>query len=457
MMNLTEADIQPQLTRRRPGQSRITTPRSEADIVTIQSGTERGMTLGTPIALTVDNENVRPGDYKEMSMVPRPGHADFTYQVKYGIRAASGGGRSSARETIGRVAAGAVADKWLAEKFGTKVVSFVTSVGNEIIDPEGMQHPSGRPWTREEVDQVGTLRVLRNPATGWKILTEADVAEEKERAAKQKELDDNDEDTFVKGTEAKESALPAYIDSEKRIYNRFGVVLEGNKKPSEKELKLLLSEELVPVRCPHPPSACRITTLIRSVKSTSDSIGGTVCCVCTKVPPALGEPCFDKLEALLAHGIMSLPATKGFEIGSGFEGTKLRGSQHNDVFEAVTTDSAVKLKPKTNHAGGTLGGISSGSDIIFRVAVKPVSTIGKAQDTVDFLGQKTVLAAKGRHDPCVLPRTPPLIEAMTSLVLIDAALIQLTRTGNGTTMSDQNQVGLNSDPTSQANKRHRAE
>mmetsp|Transcript_31213 Transcript_31213/g.38561 ORF Transcript_31213/g.38561 Transcript_31213/m.38561 type:complete len:155 (-) Transcript_31213:231-695(-) len=154
---------------------------------------------------------------------------------------------------------------------------------------------------------------------------------------------------------------------------------------------------------------------------------------------------------------MSLPATKGFEIGSGFEGTKLRGSQHNDVFEAVTTDSAVKLKPKTNHAGGTLGGISSGSDIIFRVAVKPVSTIGKAQDTVDFLGQKTVLAAKGRHDPCVLPRTPPLIEAMTSLVLIDAALIQLTRTGNGTTMSDQNQVGLNSDPTSQANKRHRAE
>mmetsp|Transcript_13450 Transcript_13450/g.16289 ORF Transcript_13450/g.16289 Transcript_13450/m.16289 type:complete len:486 (-) Transcript_13450:154-1611(-) len=453
MMNLTEADIQPQLTRRRPGQSRITTPRNEADIVTIRSGTERGMTLGTPIALTVDNKNVRPGDYKEMSLVPRPGHADFTYQVKYGTRAASGGGRSSARETIGRVAAGAVADKWLDLKFGTKVVSFVTSIGSEKIDPVGMQHPSGRPWTREEVDTEGTLRILRNPKTGWKILTEKDVENAEERAKQQLELDNNDESIFVKGTEEKENEIPAYMDQSENIYNRYGVKLEGDQKPAGEVLTAMLSEELVPVRCPHAPSACRMTTLIRSVKSTSDSIGGTVSCVCTNVPVGLGEPCFDKLEALLAHGILSLPATKGFEIGSGFEGTKLRGSEHNDPFEAAEGD--VKLKPKTNNAGGTLGGISSGQNIVFRVAVKPVSTIGQEQNTVNFLGEKTVLAAKGRHDPCVLPRTPPLIESMTSLVLIDAALIQLARTGNGATVADQNKIGVNSDPTSEANKRQR--
>uniref|UniRef100_A0A7S2R9G3 Chorismate synthase n=1 Tax=Mucochytrium quahogii TaxID=96639 RepID=A0A7S2R9G3_9STRA len=413
-MQLSEADVQPQLTRRRPGQSRLTTPRDEADVVTIRSGVECGWTLGTPIALTVDNLNVRPGDYKEMSKVPRPGHADYTYQVKYGIRATSGGGRASARETIGRVAAGAVAEKWLRETYGTEIVSFVYSIGDIQITPDGMKHPSGRPWTREEVDTEGQLRILRNASTGWKKTDDAKL---------QATLDEKDEEAFVRAGAELDKETPAYLDAQNRVYNRHGVLLKDKTLDS---VQASLTDELVKVRCPHPPTACKMASLIRKVKSESDSIGGCVCCVVTKCPVGLGEPCFDKLEAILAHAMLSLPATKGFEIGSGFEGTRMKGSEHNDPF----TKSEYKdrmIKPSSNHAGGTLGGISSGADLVFRVAVKPVSTIGKAQPTSTFDGEDTVLEAKGRHDPCVLPRTPPLVEAMTSLTVIDAALIQRMR------------------------------
>lgn len=418
-LQLTEADIQPQLTRRRPGQSRLTTPRDEKDAVTIQSGTENGWTLGTPIALVVQNLNVRPGDYKEMSKVPRPGHADFTYQVKYGIRATSGGGRSSARETIGRVAAGAVAEKWLRETYGTEVVSFVDSIGDVLLPDEGKRHASGRPWTRAEVDSEGMLRILRNPAAGWKKLP----GEGADVVAAQLVLDDADEAAFV-ASEGDE-AVPAYVDARDRVYNRQGKLLEGK---TVADVAAHATDELVHVRCPHAATACRMASLIRKVKSEHDSIGGTVACVCTNVPVGLGEPCFDKLEAVLAHAMMSLPATKGFEIGSGFTGTSWRGSKHNDAFvKSNEGQSDRMLKPATNSAGGTLGGISSGADICFRVAVKPVSTIGRAQPTADFSGNDTVLEAKGRHDPCVLPRTPPLVEAMAAITLIDAALQQRMR------------------------------
>jgi len=313
-----------------------------------------------------------------------------------------------------------VADKWLGETYGTQVVSFVYSIGDVQIDPAGMQHPEGRPWTREEVDREGQLVILRNPANGWRKIPENAIVDPKERALAQKDLDEKDEAVFVQNDQDLET--PTYIDAKDRVYNRKGELLIGKSKGDVAEF---LTDELVHLRCPHAPSACKMASLIRLVKSENDSIGGTVVCVCSNVPPGIGEPAFDKLEALLAHGVMSLPATKGFAIGSGFEGTSMRGSQHNDAFEKADGDRL--LKTKTNNAGGTLGGISSGADIIFRVAVKPVSTIGKAQDTTDFEGIATVLEAKGRHDPCVLPRTPPLVESMTSLVLIDAALLQRTR------------------------------
>lgn len=421
-LRLTEADIQPQMTRRRPGQSKLTTPRDEADLVTIRSGTERGVTLGTPIALTVENLNVRPGDYEEMAKVPRPGHADFTYQAKYGVRASSGGGRSSARETIGRVAAGAVAEKWLRETYGTEVVSFVCSIGDVELPREGMQHPSGRPWTRAEVDEEGQLEVLRDGASGWRLLSDKDVADAKERAKQQKALDESDEERFV--AHAQDLATPRYLSAKGVALNRAGAELAL---PAGK-LAACRSGELVHVRCPHAPTAARMASLIREVKADQDSIGGSVACVCSGVPPGLGEPVFDKLNAMLAHAMMSLPATKGFALGSGFEGTRMRGSQHNDMFKAADKAHPERLLvPATNHAGGTLGGISSGADIVFRVAIKPVSTIGKAQHTADFDGNPAVLEAKGRHDPCVLPRTPPLVEGMAAITLIDAALIQRSR------------------------------
>jgi len=430
-MALTEEDIQPQLTRRRPGQSRLTTPRAEKDLVSILSGTEHGYTLGTPIGLLVPNEDQRPGDYKEMSNIPRPGHADFTYQIKYGTRASSGGGRSSARETIGRVAAGAIAEKWLKEQYGCEIACWVDSIGSvrmpEVAVPES---DDGRGWSRADVDKLGTLRLLRRP-TEWHVVTEKEEPDAEARKKKMAAIEVAAEEAFLKDYQAggeKLRGAATYEDWEGNFYNHDGDKVKAPAKPEEWR-----TDELLPLRCPHPPTACKMATLIRQVKSESDSIGGTVACVCRKVPPALGEPVFDRLEAKLAHAMLSLPATKGFEFGSGFGGTSMRGSAHNDPFAAAEKGNPVSIVNTKNHAGGTLGGISSGQDIYFRVAVKPVSTIGQGQQTSTFDGKPVFLEAKGRHDPCVLPRTPPLIEGMAALVLIDAALLQRTRLGGSAT------------------------
>jgi chorismate synthase len=324
---LAEADIQHQLDRRRPGQSKLTTDRSEADRVTILSGVENGLTLGTPVAMSVPNRDQRPGDYQKMSDIPRPSHADFTYQTKYGIRAASGGGRSSARETIGRVAAGAVAEKFLFEAHGVEIVAWVSAVGDITApdaDPETI--------TREMVDAEG-------------------------------------------------------------------------------------------VRCPHADTAAEMTTLIQKVKEDKDSVGGVVSCVCRNVPPGLGEPVFDKAEAMMAQAMLSIPATKGFEIGSGFAGSRMRGSDHNDPF--VQKENG--LGTATNRSGGVQGGITNGEPMIFKVAFKPPATIGLPQETADFSGEPVRLEAKGRHDPCVVPRAVPIVEAMAALVLADLVLRQKTR------------------------------
>ena len=328
-LELTEADIQPQLTRRRPGQSDLSTPRQEADQVTIYSGTEFGRTLGTPIMLLVNNRDQRPQDYGEMSRIPRPSHADYTYQMKYGVRASSGGGRSSARETIGRVAAGAIAEKWLREQYGTEIVAWVSTVGD-----------------------------IESPPADLERITRADV--------------------------------------DQNI-----------------------------IRCPDAATAARMQDRVREVLEAKDSTGGILTCVCRNVPVGLGEPLFDKLEARLAQAMLSLPATKGFDIGSGFAGTRLRGSTHNDPF--VRRGSG--LGTRTNHSGGVQGGITNGEPIVFRVAFKPVATIGLAQETVDFDGEPVTLEAKGRHDPCVVPRAVPIVEAMAALVLIDLALMQRARRG----------------------------
>lgn len=324
---LTEADIQPQLDRRRPGQSAVSTPRQESDTVAILSGTENGVTLGTPIGLLVPNKDQRPGDYQEMSNVPRPSHADFTYQVKYGVRASSGGGRSSARETIGRVAAGAIAEKWLRLTHGVEIVAWVSAVGELTA-----RDLSAEPLTREAVDRTM-------------------------------------------------------------------------------------------IRCPDESVSAAMEKAVMEAKSNGDSLGGVVTCVCRNVPAGLGEPVFDKLEAKLAHAMLSLPATKGFEIGSGFAGTRLRGSQHNDMF----LQKGQRLGTATNRSGGIQGGISNGEPIVFRVAFKPPATISQAQKTATFDGKPALLEAKGRHDPCVVNRAIPIVEAMAALVLADAALIQKTR------------------------------
>jgi chorismate synthase len=333
-MPLVEADIQPQLSRRRPGQSKLTTARNEEDLVRIQSGTEHGLTLGSPISLFVANQDHRPIDYSDMSKIPRPSHADYTYIAKYGIKSASGGGRSSARETIGRVGAGAVAEKWLKLQFGIEIVAWVSSIG-----PQEMEAP------------VDVLHISREN----------------------------------------------------------------------------VDESLV--RCPDEQAAQKMIEIIESAKAAKDSVGGVVTCVCRNVPAGWGEPCFDKLEAKLAHAMLSIPATKGFEIGSGFAGTKMRGSQHNDPFVMKTNPitKTQQLGTVTNNSGGIQGGISNGEAILFRVAFKPPATIGRAQPTSNFEGQESVLEAQGRHDPCVVPRAIPIVEAMGALVLADAALIQLAR------------------------------
>jgi chorismate synthase len=321
---LTAEDIQRQLDRRRPGQSALSTPRKEEDRVEILSGTERGRTLGTPIGLFVSNRDTRPEDYAAMSPIPRPSHADFTTLAKYGVKAASGGGRSSARETIGRVAGGAVAEVLLRETCRIEVVAWVSAVGS-----------------------------VEAPAPDILTLTRADA-------------------------------------------DRF------------------------PVRCPDAGAAGRMTAEIEAARDAQDSVGGVITCVCRGVPAGWGEPVFDKLEARLAAAMLSIPSTKGFEIGSGFAGARMRGSEHNDPFVL----KAGRLGTASNRSGGVQGGISNGEPVVFRVAFKPPATIGRPQQTADYEGRPVVLEAKGRHDPCVVPRAVPIVEAMAALTLADFALLQ---------------------------------
>ncbi|KAL6920487.1 hypothetical protein ACHAPO_007181 [Fusarium lateritium] len=355
-LGLTEADIQPQLNRRRPGQSAITTPRNEKDRVTIHSGTEDGVTLGTPILLTVPNEDQRPKDYgnKTIDLYPRPSHADWTYLEKYGTKASSGGGRSSARETIARVAAGAVAEKWLKEAYGIEIVAFVTSVGN------------------------------------IKLFGDSDSM----------------------------SADPAFLSLAERI--------------TRQEV-----DENLPVRCPDDAAGRAMEARIAELRDNHDSTGGTVTCVIRNAPSGLGEPCFDKLQATLAHAMMSIPAVKAFELGSGFQGAEMTGSKHNDPFvpapalDAASEKTGIprsKLQTKTNHSGGIQGGISNGMPIFFKVGFKPPATISQDQTTARYDGQgEGILAAKGRHDPCVVPRAVPIVEGMAALVIADAIMAQHAR------------------------------
>lgn len=376
-LGLTEADVQPQLTRRRPGQSTLTTARNEADTVTILSGTEAGKTLGTPIAMMVKNQDQRKFDYANTREAPRPGHADYTYQVKYGTKASSGGGRASARETIGRVAAGAIAEKWLHEEYGTKISCWVSGVKDIDIPKDVARELENNPPTREEIDTVGTL------------------------------IDDVDKGVFVHSLTGE-------------LYNRKdGSKMEGKGVAPEKGSKLA-------TRCPDPATAAKMCACIQKLRADEDSTGGIVTCVVTGMPVGIGEPCFDKLEAELAKAMMSLPATKAFEVGSGFECCRMLGSEHNDLFEKGPNGL---LRAPANKAGGTLGGISSGENLVFRVGIKPASSISKSQETANFDGTTTSLTVKGRHDPCVLPRAPPLIEGMAALVVADAAMRQRARAG----------------------------
>ena len=319
---LTAESIQRDLDRRRPGQSRLVTQRDEADRAEILSGVFEGATLGTPIAISVRNTDARPAAYDHLKDLYRPSHADFTYEAKYGVRNWQGGGRSSARETIGRVAAGAVARALLATQ-GIEVLAWVS--------------------------QVHTIQAEVDPST---------------------------------------------VD--------------------------LAAVEATPTRCPDPRAAAAIEEAIEQARRDGDSLGGVVTAVARGVPAGLGDPVFDKLTATLAHGIMSLPATRGFEIGRGFAATTMTGRTHNDPF-VPGADGPVTA---TNHSGGIQGGISNGADLVFRTAFKPTATISSPQQTVDREGNQVELAARGRHDPCVLPRAVPMVEAMACLTLADHWLRQ---------------------------------
>ncbi len=323
-ISLGEADIQQELDRRRPGQSKIVSQRSEPDRCEILSGVFEGETLGTPIAILVRNHDARPEAYREIKETFRPSHADFTYEAKYGTRNWQGGGRASARETIGRVAAGAIARKVLARAFPEfELLAYV-------------------------------LRVHELAAT----IDHATVTT---------------------------SAIDASI-----------------------------------MRTPDPIAAEKMIARIEAARAEGDSLGGIIECLVRGVPAGLGEPVFDKLEADLAKAMLSLPATKGFEIGSGFAAAAMKGSEHNDPFEIRDG----KVRTTSNHSGGVQGGISNGENIVFRVAFKPTASIAREQQTVTTDGNKTTLKMRGRHDPCVLPRAVPIVEAMAALVLCDHALRQ---------------------------------
>jgi chorismate synthase len=323
-IQIAEADMQRELDRRRPSQSKLTTQRKEEDRCEILSGVFEGKTLGTPIAVLIRNKDARPEDYAEIAHKFRPSHADYTYEAKYGIRNWQGGGRASARETIGRVAAGALAKKILSTFYAEfDLIAYVAQI-HEVM---------------AKIDRCTvTIR-----------------------------------------------------DVEKSI-----------------------------VRCPDTAAAKRMISLIDRIRDEGDSIGGVIECVARGIPPGLGEPVFDKLEADLAKAMLSIPAARGFEIGSGFAATRMQGSQHNDAFEI----RGGRIRTKTNNSGGVQGGISNGEDIYFRVAFKPPATIALQQKTVTSSNERTKLAARGRHDPCVLPRAVSIVEAMAALVLCDHALRQ---------------------------------
>ena len=310
--------IQSELDRRKPGQSRITTQRKEADSVEVVSGVFEGKTTGTPIAMLVWNGDQRSKDYSHIADQFRPSHADFTYQEKYGIRDYRGGGRSSARETVARVAAGALA-KLVLRRLGVKITAYVS--------------------------QVGTLK-LSTPV---------------------------------------------------------------------EQLDLSVTETNA-VRCPDPKLAEEMFTYIDEIRKQGDSVGGVVSAYITGCPVGLGEPVFDKLHAELGKAMLSINAVKGFEYGSGFAGVELRGSQHNDI---IVKDETGKVSTVTNHSGGIQGGISNGEPIYFRVGFKPVATIMQDQDSLNESGEKIVVSGKGRHDPCVVPRAVPIVEAMSAIVLLD--------------------------------------
>lgn len=315
---LSESDIQAELNKRKPGQNNLTTQRQEKDQVKIMSGVFEDKTTGAPILLLINNEDKRPEDYLNFKDLFRPSHADFTYQVKYGIRDWQGGGRASARETVARVAAGAVAKKFLQEKAGVEFLTFIESIGD--------------------------------------IKTKINYQE-------------------VKAGDIENS----------------------------------------PVRCPEPKASQEMAALIEKTKAEGDSIGGVVFGVIKKAPVGLGEPVFDKLSADLAKAMLSIGAVKGFEYGSGFAASAMKGSQHNDEFYM----QGDQVRTKTNNSGGIQGGISNGEDIYFRVVFKPTATIAKNQNTVGLNGQAAVIKAGGRHDPCVAIRGVAVVEAMAALVIMD--------------------------------------
>ena len=322
LLPISEGDIQPDLDRRRPGQSSIVTQRNEGDQVQILSGVFEGITIGTPICMMVTNQDSRPEAYETFKDKFRPSHADYTYEAKYGIRNWQGGGRSSARETVGRVAAAAIAKKLLKKKYGVEIVGWVSRV--------------------QDISSTVDIDIVN-----------------------QSEVDKNI------------------------------------------------------VRCPDSIAAEKMIQRIEEIRKDGNSVGGAINCVVRNIPAGWGEPVFDKMEALLAHAMLSLPASKGFEIGSGFDGTYLTGIEHNDEF---IMDSDGIVRTKTNNSGGIQGGISNGEQVYFSVGFKPTATVMKEQNTVTSSGEETTLIGRGRHDPCVLPRAVPMVEAMAALVLADLAL-----------------------------------
>ena len=320
-LKIDEEKIRLEMQRRKPGQSKITTQRKEEDEIQILSGVFEGQTTGTPIGIVIPNSDQKSKDYSHISDKFRPSHADYTYFEKYGIRDYRGGGRSSARETAARVAAGAVA-KQLLETKGVTVQAFVSQVGELTLEK------------------------------------------------------------------------------------------------SYQELDLSKAEDNI-IRCPDPETAERMIELIDSVRLERDTIGGVVTCVIKNTPVGIGEPVFDRLHAELGKAMLSINAVKGFEYGSGFEGVKMRGSQHNDTF----VKEGEKIHTLTNHSGGIQGGISNGEDIYFRVAFKPVATIMQDQESLNESGESVIVSGKGRHDPCVVPRAVPIVEAMAALVIADFILL----------------------------------